>query len=278
MFPVSSFQPRLGLPVRFGWDNSIENGPKAAQYNIKLNASHLNSPLNLENPEPSAALIRQLSGELQGLKNSRFAVLTGTRALLGTPERVRTFQENLMKSLYSELRASNGALFPAPKYELLCQLIKGFGPTTVMHWDFKEWPFLSISYEQLPVLKNSLPLLADSAQLFHDLKQSPVDKSTVDAIPEDSNKPDKILHHYNQQMKDRYLISLPVDAVADVPILIFNNNRWDGVLHGAMKPEGTNRFENDRTIYQIAMSDVAFPEHKYAKLRYDRHQKIPLSA
>jgi hypothetical protein len=212
-------------------------------------------------------IVRQLS---HGLENDRFVVLSGLKPLLQESSRVHRFQENLMKAIYQRVRQTGATLVPSPKeHVLLCQLINGYGPTTTMHWDFKEWPLLSLSYQHSPALKNYHPLLADSAQLFHDVGRSmPNGEAT-------SNEPDRILAQHQEHMKQTYLIPLPLETVEDIPILIVNNNRWNGVLHGAMKP-GEGRYQTERILYQVALSEADFPARKFARLEFDQHKQIEL--
>ncbi|MBY0402395.1 MAG: hypothetical protein K2X66_00710 [Cyanobacteria bacterium] len=268
--------------VLFGWNNSPEAAPRKEQYTVQLSNSDFQQPVDLENPQPSKMLLDRVVHDLRGLENNRFIVLEGTLALLQKNTRVHRFQENVMKGLYQTLRATDPSACPGARYNLMCQLIKGYGPTTQMHWDFKEWPFLSISYQQSPALQSSGPLIADSGQLFKDIQtaSSAEDKKFWDDTPESSNKPDVILHQFKDRMTSKYLIALPLETHQDIPILIFNNHRNNGVLHGASRPQGEAfkdfPFQDHRTIYQIAISDEAFPDHKYTKLKFQWHQKLPL--
>lgn len=270
-YRIPTAQSFLRKTPRFGWDNSDAKRPSPHQFSIAIRYSDLEPNADMDNPKPAKSLVHKITRQLKGLENNRFVVLTGTKRLLGSADRARTFQENLMKELYGALRADQPETFTDARYNLLCQLIKGYGPATAMHWDFKQWPFLSISYEHAPELRNSLPFLADSAQLFHDLKQ---------VRQGDADRPDQIVNANRQLMQDRYLMPLNIDTVSDVPIMIFNNTRWNGIMHGVQRPEAGSlpnaTFEDKRTIYQVALSGESFPDHKYSMLKFHQHKKVSL--
>ncbi len=269
--------------VHFGWRNNPTDCPQPAQFQIPLSLQDFKRPLRVQDPQPDPLLVRRIIKQLDGLENSRFVLLTGTLALLKTPENVRHFHENLMKALYQQAKQEAPQLVPGEGHELLCQLFKGYGPTTSMHWDFKQWPILSLSYQHSPKLAGFYPLLADSAQLFADLKQTPDGQAFIQSVPDTPDKADVLLKPHRDKLETEYKVAIPLsNASNDIPILILNNQRMSGIMHGTMRPNGTEallkeRFEDDRTLYQIALSSSDFPSHKYASLKFHQHQRIPLT-
>lgn len=276
-----SYAPQKG--IHFGWRNNPADAPKPAQYQVSLSQQDFKQPLQLNDPEPNTLLVRRIIKQLDGLENTRFVLLSGSLDLLKTPENVRRFHENLMKALYQQAKREAPQLVPGEGHELLCQLIKGYGPTTAMHWDFKQWPILSLSYQHAPKLEGFYPLLADSSQLFADLKQTPEGSAFIQGIPETPDKADILLKPNRDRLETDYKVAVPLPKQStDIPILILNNQRLSGIMHGTMRPDATEsllreRFESDRTLYQIALSSSDFPNHKYVSLKFHEHQRIPLN-
>jgi hypothetical protein len=273
----------LNQRVHFGWRSAPTECPKPLEYQMTLSMEDFKQPFKMNDPQPNTILVKNIIKQLDGLANTRFVLLTGSLELLKTPENVRRFHENLMQAIYQQAKQEAPQLVPGEGHELLCQLIKGYGPTTAMHWDFKQWPILSLSYQHSPKLEGFYPLLADSSQLFEDLKHTSEGQTFIQGIPDTPDKPDMMLKPNRSKLETDYKVAIPLPKQStDIPILILNNQRRSGIMHGTMRPDTTEsllkeRFENDRTLYQIALSSSDFPSHKYASLKFHEHQRIPLN-
>lgn len=251
----SRFTPNMkARPVAFGWSRQA-----SPDYHIPLTKEVFSDLERLAlKPDFVARVAEMLVGESNDVP--RFFLVTGTKSLLRSVDRVYAFQDNLIEAVANYLRQYHPELkpfasedhpspngFPGPRrgkqpYGYVTaggQDHNWMDSKQVLHADAQVMLLQSLAYGPYQhIASGGVPRVADARQYRRDLvgnKIQPV-PAPEKILKWDGNSLD-VRARYASALMERYAIELnPFDAQNDIPILVFNNHREDGVLHGATKP------------------------------------------
>lgn len=264
--------------IRFGWTQQ-----ERPDYKVKLKKEDVK---DMEQAIPTDAFVKKVGKKLVGDEDSapRFVLLSDAGEALGatksetSEERIKRFRHNLLEQLIGYFKTNNPELL-ALKHPLSSEAALSGDDVEVSiggkmddpyprhkdksstmspmftHWDYYNWPIISLQYAKPTNVMGGLPRVFDARQMAND-----EGKTVLDLVDQDKFKKKNYtsLLPPNTEVFEKY--SIPFDPESE-PILILNNTLEAGIAHGVT------------TVYpKEADKPVARPIH-HLRVLLKKHQE-----
>ncbi len=267
--PVSK-RPALSThadSVQFGF--TAENPP---EYQIELSLSDLVDPTNTSNPQPTPEFVARLNQKLVGDDDDtpRFVQVVKTIETLGSRENALQFHKNLIPLLTDSLSVEHGEFqprgekvlsthadkyndFEIPAFHRQKNTKTKMAVRSDLHRDGDVIALISISYGPFKNIEGGHPKVADFRHLLRDENKNKLadqlfnKRFRVESFWNDKIKP------FEEKLKEYTVVLDQADYEDDLPLVIINNTRKSGVLHGATWGKRTSTDPDNKELYPVRM-------------------------